>query len=146
MWHHRQCTSNSTFLQMYYKISHILKSINIECFSHPSKVGQRRQMQSIKLYYHYIKGICIVSNENVYSSHIFLFRLFLESNPIPAKKALQLMGKIGYCSLGIYSESMYIHFRCVLSSSGPGIRPPLCEMSDEHVQSLTEALIIGKAI
>ena len=107
MWHHRQCTSNSTVLQMYYKISHILKSINIECFSHPSKVGQRRQMQSIKLYYHYIKGIWIVSNENVYSSHIFLFRLFLESNPIPAKKALQLMGKIGYCSLGIYSESMY---------------------------------------
>lgn len=27
---------------------------------------------------------------------IYLFRLFLESNPIPAKKALQLMGKIGY--------------------------------------------------
>eukprot|EP01036_Dinobryon_divergens_P034984 gene34984-45281_t len=50
-------------------------------------------------------------------------RLFLESNPIPAKKALQLMGKIG-----------------------PGIRPPLCELSDEHVKSLTEALIIGKAM
>lgn len=28
-----------------------------------------------------------------------LFRLFLESNPIPAKKALQLMGKIGYHNL-----------------------------------------------
>lgn len=30
---------------------------------------------------------------------INLFRLFLESNPIPAKKALQLMGKIGYHNL-----------------------------------------------
>ena len=92
-----------------------------------------------KRYLHCIERECL------FFTNIF-FRLFLESNPIPAKKALQLMGKIGYCSLGIYSESMCIHFRCVLSSSGPGIRPPLCEMSDEHVQSLTEALIIGKAI
>ena len=30
---------------------------------------------------------------------INLSRLFLESNPIPAKKALQLMGKIGYHNL-----------------------------------------------
>lgn len=50
-------------------------------------------------------------------------RLFLESNPIPAKKALQLMRKIG-----------------------SGIRPPLCELADEHLQSLTEALIIGRAV
>eukprot|EP01037_Dinobryon_pediforme_P018936 gene18936-19274_t len=50
-------------------------------------------------------------------------RLFLESNPIPVKKALQMIGKIG-----------------------SGIRPPLCELSDEHRQALTEALIIGRAI
>eukprot|EP00600_Ochromonadales_sp_CCMP1393_P005755 CAMPEP_0174955356 /NCGR_PEP_ID=MMETSP0004_2-20121128/937_1 /TAXON_ID=420556 /ORGANISM="Ochromonas sp., Strain CCMP1393" /LENGTH=295 /DNA_ID=CAMNT_0016203277 /DNA_START=308 /DNA_END=1195 /DNA_ORIENTATION=+ len=50
-------------------------------------------------------------------------RLFLESNPIPAKKALQLMGKID-----------------------SGIRPPLCPLDDVHIAALTEALKAGKAI
>ena len=44
-------------------------------------------------------------------------RLFLESNPIPVKRALMLMGKIG-----------------------PGIRPPLCTMDDVHLVALKEAL------
>jgi 4-hydroxy-tetrahydrodipicolinate synthase len=48
-------------------------------------------------------------------------RLFLESNPIPAKKVLQLMGKIG-----------------------TGIRPPLTNLSNEHLQKLQEAMMIGK--
>jgi len=50
-------------------------------------------------------------------------RLFLESNPIPAKKVLQLMGKIGN-----------------------GIRPPLTNLSDIHLQKLKEAMMIGKLI
>eukprot|EP01039_Chlorochromonas_danica_P004372 gene4372-4793_t len=50
-------------------------------------------------------------------------RLFLESNPIPTKKALNLMGKIG-----------------------AGIRPPLCELSADHLAALKEALTIGEAI
>lgn len=44
-------------------------------------------------------------------------RLFLESNPIPVKRALQLMGKINM-----------------------GIRPPLDNMADEYLDSLQEAL------
>ena len=44
-------------------------------------------------------------------------RLFLESNPIPVKSALMLMGKIG-----------------------GGIRPPLCTMDDVHLSALKEAL------
>jgi len=44
-------------------------------------------------------------------------RLFLESNPIPVKKALEIMGKIG-----------------------PGIRPPLAPFNDELIPSLKEAL------
>lgn len=50
-------------------------------------------------------------------------RLFLESNPIPTKKALQLMGKIE-----------------------GNIRPPLVELDPIHLQALQEALMIGKAI
>ena len=50
-------------------------------------------------------------------------RLFLESNPIPAKKALQLMGRID-----------------------GGLRPPLCELADVHLEALREALTIGKAL
>jgi len=50
-------------------------------------------------------------------------RLFLESNPIPVKKALQIMGKIG-----------------------EGIRPPLTQLSEDHLQALKEALMIGKCI
>jgi len=48
-------------------------------------------------------------------------RLFLESNPIPTKKALQLMGKI---------ES--------------GIRPPLCQLDEKYTEELMEALVLGK--
>ena len=48
-------------------------------------------------------------------------RLFLESNPIPVKKAMLLMGKIG-----------------------PGIRPPLCTMDDVHLVALKEALNSAK--
>jgi len=47
-------------------------------------------------------------------------RLFLESNPIPVKKALEIMGKIG-----------------------SGIRPPLAPLSEDLVPSLTEALQKG---
>jgi 4-hydroxy-tetrahydrodipicolinate synthase len=52
-------------------------------------------------------------------------RLFLESNPIPVKKALELMGLIG-----------------------TGIRPPLTPFStdSELLKSLQEALIIGSLI
>ena len=50
-------------------------------------------------------------------------RLFLESNPIPAKKVLHLMGKIG-----------------------SGIRPPLTPLADSHLEALTEAMRIGKLI
>jgi 4-hydroxy-tetrahydrodipicolinate synthase len=50
-------------------------------------------------------------------------RLFLESNPIPAKKALQIMGKID-----------------------GAIRPPLVELDPVHLPALQEALMIGKAI
>lgn len=50
-------------------------------------------------------------------------RLFLESNPIPVKKALQLMGRIG-----------------------DGIRPPLTQLSEEHVNALKEAMMIGKCL
>jgi 4-hydroxy-tetrahydrodipicolinate synthase len=50
-------------------------------------------------------------------------RLFLESNPIPAKKVLNLMGKIG-----------------------PGIRPPLATLDAIHLDALREAMIIGKII
>ena len=54
---------------------------------------------------------------------IFITRLFCEANPIPVKKALNIMGKID----------------C-------GIRPPLDGMAEEFVSSLQEALILGKAI
>lgn len=47
-------------------------------------------------------------------------RLFLESNPIPAKKVLNLMGMIDI-----------------------GIRPPLCELSDIHLVALKEAMKIA---
>jgi 4-hydroxy-tetrahydrodipicolinate synthase len=50
-------------------------------------------------------------------------RLFLESNPIPVKRALQLMGKID-----------------------TGIRSPLVKMDDVHVDALREALILGKVL
>jgi len=50
-------------------------------------------------------------------------RLFLESNPIPTKKALQIMGKID-----------------------GAIRPPLVELDPMHLQALQEALMIGKVI
>ena len=50
-------------------------------------------------------------------------RLFLESNPIPAKKALEIMGKIG-----------------------KGIRPPLAPLADTHLDALREALVIGKVV
>lgn len=50
-------------------------------------------------------------------------RLFLESNPIPVKKALQIMGKIG-----------------------PGIRPPLANLDPVHIPSIQEALIVGGCI
>lgn len=50
-------------------------------------------------------------------------RLFLESNPIPVKKVLELMGKIG-----------------------SGIRPPLCPLDAQHLDQLREAMIIGKVI
>lgn len=50
-------------------------------------------------------------------------RLFLESNPIPVKKVLNLMGKID-----------------------SGIRPPLIGLSDTHLKSLQEAMVIGKVI
>lgn len=50
-------------------------------------------------------------------------RLFLESNPIPAKKVLHLMGKIG-----------------------SGIRPPLTTLADSHLEALNEAMRIGKLI
>jgi len=50
-------------------------------------------------------------------------RLFLESNPIPAKKALNIMGKIG-----------------------TGIRPPLAPLADTHLDALREALVIGKVV
>jgi len=48
-------------------------------------------------------------------------RLFLESNPIPTKKALEMMGKIG-----------------------PGIRPPLTGLDEIHFKSLQEALAIAQ--
>jgi len=50
-------------------------------------------------------------------------RLFLESNPIPAKKVLNLMGKIG-----------------------PGIRPPLAPLDAVHLDALREAMVIGKLV
>ena len=50
-------------------------------------------------------------------------RLFLEANPIPVKRALQIMGRIG-----------------------AGIRPPLVPMDPVHLDALREALIIGKAL
>lgn len=50
-------------------------------------------------------------------------RLFLESNPIPTKKVLSLMGKIG-----------------------PGIRPPLTPLAEAHLEALNEAMRIGKLI
>eukprot|EP01042_Synura_sphagnicola_P005371 gene5371-6849_t len=50
-------------------------------------------------------------------------RLFLESNPIPVKKALQLLGKIG-----------------------GGIRPPLTPLAPEHVASLEEAISKSKVL
>jgi len=50
-------------------------------------------------------------------------RLFLESNPIPVKAALQLMGKID-----------------------TGIRPPLDNLASQHIELLKEALRSGKAL
>lgn len=50
-------------------------------------------------------------------------RLFLESNPIPAKMVLTLMGKIG-----------------------TGIRPPLAPLADIHLDAIREAMAIGKLI
>lgn len=50
-------------------------------------------------------------------------RLFLESNPIPVKKVLELMGKIG-----------------------PGIRPPLTTFDLNLLDKLREAMMIGKCI
>ena len=50
-------------------------------------------------------------------------RLFLEANPIPVKRALQIIGRIG-----------------------AGIRPPLVPMDPVHLDALREALIIGKAL
>lgn len=50
-------------------------------------------------------------------------RLFLESNPIPVKRALNIMGRIG-----------------------PGIRPPLAPLADEHTEALKEALLKGKVV
>lgn len=50
-------------------------------------------------------------------------RLFLEANPIPVKRALQLMGRIE-----------------------GGIRAPLVTLDDSHLSSLQEALIIGGAL
>ena len=49
--------------------------------------------------------------------------LFFESNPIPAKKAMELMGKIDN-----------------------GIRPPLTELADEYLPGLKEALIKNDCI
>ena len=50
-------------------------------------------------------------------------RLFLESNPIPAKMSLQLMNKID-----------------------SGIRPPLISLADMHLESLKEALRVAGII
>lgn len=50
-------------------------------------------------------------------------RLFVEANPIPVKKALNIMGKIG-----------------------PGIRPPLAPLDQAHIASIQEALIVGGCI
>jgi 4-hydroxy-tetrahydrodipicolinate synthase len=47
-------------------------------------------------------------------------RLFLESNPIPVKKVLNLMGKIG-----------------------SGIRPPLTDLDASHLPSILEAMKAG---
>ncbi|KAJ1438373.1 dihydrodipicolinate synthase [Ochromonadaceae sp. CCMP2298] len=49
--------------------------------------------------------------------------LFLESNPIPTKKALEIMGKIG-----------------------SGIRPPLCSLDETHHATITAALKAGNAL
>eukprot|EP01035_Chromulina_nebulosa_P018569 gene18569-24293_t len=50
-------------------------------------------------------------------------RLFLESNPIPVKKVLNLMGKIGN-----------------------GIRPPLAELDPVHIPKIHEAMAIGRVL
>lgn len=50
-------------------------------------------------------------------------RLFLEGNPIPVKKALQIMGKID-----------------------TGIRPPLDNLAPEYLTTLQEAIMIGKCM
>jgi 4-hydroxy-tetrahydrodipicolinate synthase len=49
--------------------------------------------------------------------------MFLESNPIPAKRAMNILGKMG-----------------------PAVRPPLCELDEVHEPTLKEALIIAEAI
>lgn len=71
-----------------------------------SKQGQRTEAEAI--------------NEYLMPLHK---ELFLEANPIPAKKALEMMGKIG-----------------------SGIRPPLVPMAATHFDALREALIVGKCI
>mmetsp|Transcript_18627 Transcript_18627/g.18720 ORF Transcript_18627/g.18720 Transcript_18627/m.18720 type:complete len:337 (-) Transcript_18627:98-1108(-) len=50
-------------------------------------------------------------------------RLFYEANPIPVKKAMEIMGKIG-----------------------PGIRPPLTSLAPEFIPGLQEALKKGKIV
>eukprot|EP01038_Epipyxis_sp_PR26KG_P010196 gene10196-13716_t len=71
-----------------------------------SKLGQRKEAEII--------------NDMLMPLHK---RLFLESNPIPAKKVLELMGKID-----------------------SGIRPPLTSLDSIHLDALREAMIIGKVI
>ena len=54
-----------------------------------------------------------------YSLQYFYFfnaRLFLESNPIPAKKALELMGKIGACCYQLYILEYFDIYMTIMSS------------------------------
>ena len=85
-------------------------------------------------------------------------RLFLESNPIPAKKvawhlhpsSLHLLrGSVYLLHLLTYLPLFLLSYAQVLQLMGridTGIRPPLCGLADEHLDKLREAMIMGKLV
>jgi hypothetical protein len=64
--------------------------------------------------------------------------LSLEMSPIPVKKALELMGKIGRLPLLPFAFFFFFRFHSLFLEYG--IRNPLCDMSPGLVPVLKESL------
>ena len=66
--------------------------------------------------------------------------LFLESNPIPVNKAMSLMGMSGKIQIPHFSSSSFLISHSNEITDG-GIRPPLTELSQDHLSALQDALV-----